>query len=414
MKKSLFILAGNAAYLNRGCEAIVRGTVDIISRYFKDPQFIALSNFNCEETYNNQCKFEIDNRIRHKKTRKLYYSQQPVVNKLLWRAYKMFYASSIDWMHGDIKPVIEQASAVLSIGGDNYSLDYGALESYMMLDDYVNQNKKKLIIWGASIGPFSCNPKIESVMASHLRKQAGIFVRETASLEYLKTIGVTENVQLVGDPAFIMKPQEPYNKEFFAGIDLRSSIGLNLSPLIAKYINSSGKNSDYSFLKNVVYSIAKRYPYTILLIPHVTAEDPGEDDYVLLKNIADDLNVEKIRVLAPIYSAPELKWIISKLLVFAGARTHATIAGLSSLVPTISFAYSLKAKGINQDIFEDLSYCIDPKDFNAEKICLTLDKAIDQNLQIRDLLSNKIPIIQERSYKAGEFLSQICQDTVQV
>ena len=67
---------------------------------------------------------------------------------------------------------------------------------------------------------------------------------------------------------------------------------------------------------------------------------------------------EKIFVIPPIYNAPETKWIISKMKFFAGARTHSTIAALSSYVPTLSFAYSIKAKGINKDIFghEDLLY----------------------------------------------------------
>ena len=41
--RPLFILAGNGPYENRGCEAIVRGTVKILRNYFQDPSFLCVS-----------------------------------------------------------------------------------------------------------------------------------------------------------------------------------------------------------------------------------------------------------------------------------------------------------------------------------------------------------------------------------
>jgi colanic acid/amylovoran biosynthesis protein len=53
---------------------------------------------------------------------------------------------------------------------------------------------------------------------------------------------------------------------------------------------------------------------------------------------------------------------------FAGARTHATLASISTYVPTLSFAYSLKAVGINRDIFGHESYCLSPNDLNPSVV----------------------------------------------
>ena len=47
---------------------------------------------------------------------------------------------------------------------------------------------------------------------------------------------------------------------------------------------------------------------------------------------------------------------------FAGARTHATIAAISSCVPTLSLAYSRKARGLNQDVFGSQEYCVQPSE----------------------------------------------------
>lgn len=54
------LLVGTGGYSNRGCEAIVRGTIEIISQHFPNADFI-LSPFgkNLEEDKKN----EIDDRI---------------------------------------------------------------------------------------------------------------------------------------------------------------------------------------------------------------------------------------------------------------------------------------------------------------------------------------------------------------
>ncbi len=42
----------------------------------------------------------------------------------------------------------------------------------------------------------------------------------------------------------------------------------------------------------------------------------------------------------------ELKWVLSRLSWFAGARMHATIGAFSSGTPTLAFGYSDKAAGV--------------------------------------------------------------------
>jgi colanic acid/amylovoran biosynthesis protein len=51
------------------------------------------------------------------------------------------------------------------------------------------------------------------------------------------------------------------------------------------------------------------------------------------------------------FNASQIKYVISNLRFFIGARTRATIAALSSGIPTVSIAYGVKAKGINKDLF---------------------------------------------------------------
>ena len=62
-QQPLFILAGNGPYDNRGCEAIVRGTVEILRHYFDDPRIIAISNYQSTMQFEQQKLSEVEKPI---------------------------------------------------------------------------------------------------------------------------------------------------------------------------------------------------------------------------------------------------------------------------------------------------------------------------------------------------------------
>ena len=96
-------------------------------------------------------------------------------------------------------------------------------------------------------------------------------------------------------------------------------------------------------------------------------------------------------LVSPEYNAAETKWIISQMTLFAGARTHSTIAALSSGVPTLSFAYSIKAQGINRDIFGHTDYCMEPTDLGVEAVASRVTSMLDESAAIRRDLGARIP-----------------------
>ena len=69
---------------------------------------------------------------------------------------------------------------------------------------------------------------------------------------------------------------------------------------------------------------------------------------------------------------------------FTGARTHATIAALSSCIPTLSFAYSIKAKGINRDIFGHEGYCLGPDQITPEIVTARIESMLETRDQIKN------------------------------
>lgn len=296
---------------------------------------------------------------------------------------------------------LDGASAVLSVGGDTYSLNYGVPKFFTDLDDIVIEKKKPLAIWGASVGPFSAMPEYERYMSRHLQKVTRIFARESVTIDYLKSIGVAENVYPVADPAFLMEPVKP------AGIDDKlpieeEAIGINLSPLMAKYVIRGNLEAWTGMAASIIEDVAQKTGMLIYLIPHVT--NPASNDHAFMQLALSQIKDRNSNIILvpPKYNAAETKWIISRMTFFAGARTHSTIASLSSGVPTLSFAYSIKAQGINRDIFGHTNYCMDPNNLDSEAVASRVASMLDGAATIREDLARRIPAVQRAALNAGE------------
>jgi polysaccharide pyruvyl transferase WcaK-like protein len=406
----LFILAGNGSNYNRGCEAILRGTVHILRNHFDKARFLVVSSYPNDEEFKQQCLEETDMSIAHKKMYK--------INKrfdFLWflmKALKLTYPQAIKHIiYKDLKPSLGEAKVVLALGGDNYSLGYdnSLPRRCTDLDDLVVARGKPLVIWGASVGPFSKKPAYEGYMINHLRK-VYIFARETSTIEYLADNGLTENVYRVADPAFLIEPEEPKKK---AGeLEIKGgAIGLNLSPIMKRYAANDNLKQWMGMSADIISKIMQKTDRPIYLIPHVLGT-AGNNDYIFLKNVLSTISDAKGKVVLvpPVFNASETKWIISKMSVFAGARMHSTIASLSCYVPTLSLAYSMKAKGLNKDIFGHTDYCLSPDELTSDMVAEKIMEVLRDSKDIKSRLEQCIPGVKDLAMNSGEILREILRE----
>ncbi len=382
---NLFILAGNGPYDNRGCEAITRGTVKMLKEFYEDPSFVAISHFQNDGQFQAQRKSELDPSIRHLQSTR----PQRRFDREWWKQkIKRFFmpAAAKRDLYREMLPFVPKAKAVFSVGGDNYSLDYGLPRLFTDLDDVVLGRGKPIIIWGASVGPFSRMPEYEKFMSQHLKSVTAIFARETGTVEYLDSIGVRDNVSLMVDPAFFMEAVEPQNDQ--KPRILPGTIGLNLSPLMAGYVTDGNIPEWIKLSTRILTRIREKTWRPVLLIPHVVS--PHSNDHAFLQEVMHFYNNvdPEVQLLPASFNAAQTKWIISQCDIIAAARTHATIAGFSSRIPTVSFAYSLKAKGINHDIFGNTDkYLLDPKTVSPETTVEKIELALKETPLIKEALA---------------------------
>ncbi len=379
-----YFLFDHSGCLNRGCEAIIRGTMNVISRSDGNASF-KLASYAPE----TDSKLELPTvKIQPRPLSKIETVAAGVDLKVNHSEY-----FSLKTAYSDVISSADDCDICLSIGGDTYC--YGDNAPSRAVMKAIHKNGKKTVLWGASIGKEDLSAdKIEA-----LKTFDAIFARESATYSMLEKIIPAQKLFLFADPAFCM---ERVDLPLPHGFDLNNTLGFNLSPLVVKG-NPDILKASVEFLKGIIENTTLQ----IALIPHVTT--PDNNDMDVLQKIYNELN-DKIRVLIlpDDLSAAEYKGYIARCRFFIGARTHATIAAYSNGVPTMVLGYSVKSKGISKDLFGEEKFVLDSKSVCDKKLLNSeFLKLIEQEEEIRKTLRKVIPINIKSALDAGEQLKKL-------
>jgi colanic acid/amylovoran biosynthesis protein len=414
MNDNPILLFGNGPYRNRGCEAIVRGTQRILARHFpnrpiKNYFFDSLEK-GVTPTVRPDVRDGVDSQSIELTPPNARCSCRWIMSQVGRRL------GPHDWAHVafrdfrvSFRKYLDHACGAMQIGGDNFSLDYGYPLRYAAMNKELIDKNIPVVIWGASVGPFGPGTTDERWMIEHFRRcVAGIFVREKQSFEYLTHLGLGDRTILMGDPAFVMEAEKPcsdvWNDEFPSG-----AIGLNLSPILYRFTSRLGKTLCEWTMEagRLIRALREEFDRPIVLIPHVSQS--GNDDGAFMQEALGRAirREHDVIVLDSKFTAAETKWFISRLDLLVAARTHATIAGFSSGVPTISIGYSRKAGGLNEWIFGDQSWMIAVDRLSSDSLTDMAHRALDESDAIKTTLHRRIPEIQKAAYDAGDALKRI-------
>ncbi len=299
----------------------------------------------------------------------------------------------------------------VSIGGDNYCYD-SMIGDCMLANSMLKKKGAKTVLLGCSVEP-SLLKSEGSALIQDLRRYDLILARESITYEALReAVGESDKLRLIPDPAFTLPadtdgvPEEILERLRKAALR-GGTAGLNLSPLAGEYAKDPAALLE-SF-RSLIEWILGNTEMDVALIPHVVWEN--NDDRKPLKSLAEMFRDSSRVYMVPDLPAEKLKGAISQCRIFIGARTHATIAAYSSMVPTLVIGYSVKAKGIAGDLFgTDEGYVLpvqsieDPRQLPEAAAWL-----LDNEESIRKTLNKVMPGYKARAYEAGELIRR-CLD----
>lgn len=381
MKYFLFNHAGSK---NHGCEALVRGTVNIIENSDGNAEF-ALSSYDAQAD-------NIDGvEVKQSATRELTFPEKIIAALDLRINKSEEYA--LEKMYSTVVADASECDVCLSVGGDTYC--YGNNHGIQVLTKELKKAGKKVILWGASIG----KEDLTEEKLKSLGDFDAIFAREPITFELLKEANANDKIFLFSDPAFCM---ERASVEMPEGFTRENTLGFNISPLIAK---SNPKTLEIA--ENFIDFIFENTTLKVLLVPHVV--EGNNNDYEFMKPVYEKFSeTGRIAILPQTLNAMQYKGYIAHTRFFIGARTHSTIAAYSSGVPTIALGYSVKARGIAKDIFGEERNVLN---FNSMTDAAPLKKEflklVEEENEIKGELMRSIPLRMRSAMEAGEMLQKI-------
>ena len=336
MKK--YLLYGHGGAYNHGAEAIVRSTIALLREEDSQAEILLSTHFPEQDR-----EFGLDklaqlipadlSLVPEEKAQTTYETRCAVARKI----------------YRDALSVIDADTVCIAVGGDNYC--YPNWHRQSVFHDTAKESGASSILWGCSIQPESIDERMEAVLRGHDH----IYARESLTEQALLERGIMQVTRQL-DPAFQLKPvKTPLPEGFSAG----HTVAINLSPLMLR--RSEGLMEIFVETARVLFKHTEK----LLLLPHVTMS--VDDDREALRELETRLTKEERSRLCHVpdgLGAQQLKYLVSRCEALVCCRTHASIAGYSTGVPTLVAGYSVKSKGIALDL--DMDQWIVPMDMLHE------------------------------------------------
>lgn len=381
MKK--VVLCGHTGSHNRGCEAIIKSTADLFSSMGVEAvlathdlpydQQLGISEFSKIVEYAEFRNHPIRRGISlfFDKVLKMQYIANSLRQKDIWKVAK-----------GNI---------VLNVGGDTYCYDVMPKIS-INLNKYCTKHGIPCIFWGCSIE----KEKIHNpVIFADLQRYTLIAPREPITYQYLVEAGIPEDkLLLMADPAFTLSTATCKLPKNFL---LRNTVGINLSPLVMEWSNN-GELVWKNYCNTIDY-IIRETDMNICLMPHVYRTASDYDMIPHLKLYEKYKDTGRVAIINDTsLSCKYLKYIISQCRFLITARTHASIAAYSSIVPTLVLGYSIKSIGIAVDLFgKSENYVVSTDKLSiSSQLKDAFCHIIDNEQEIISTLRERVPIMQHR------------------
>jgi len=327
--------------------------------------------------------------------------------------------------------LIDTCSAVMDVsGGDSFSDIYGPdrFRNVVLPKFIAARRGRRLLLLPQTYGPFK-DPRHREQARRAVLGASQAWSRDLHSHDVLKDLMGSDydpQIHRTGvDMAFGLVPESPSPAALSPLADwLESSaplVGLNISGMVWGLDGANaqhfGFKADYrQLVRELVTWILHASDVNVLLIPHVFQPDgktmtDSAASAELIASLKLSENVSgRIRVAPDIPNERQLKWLIGRTDWFCGTRMHATIAGLSSGVPTASIAYSDKTRGVFETCDQG-SQIIDPRTGNTAQCLGRLQEVFVQRQDGRRTLAEALARLKARLHIQMDDIASFAEPT---
>ncbi len=299
-------------------------------------------------------------------------------------------------------PEIERLD-LLILGGGGILYDRDA-EEYLREVAIANELKVPVMLYAISAGPLKTMPSRYSVQAAlNAAPPPIITVRDRLGYQTLEDLGVTGEIHLTADPAFLLEPEE-------LSADALKAEGVDFDrPLIGFSVREPGPAAPdiqteqyYALLANTADFMVERYGANVLFVPMEKVDVQHSHAVVAHMN-----NAERAEVLRRKYSPRQILDLMGRFEFAVGMRLHFLIFAALRGTPFAALPYASKVTGLLEDLGMPAPSL---ESIGIGQLIASVDRSWDTRADIRTRIREHVPALRERARRTHELLLELLED----
>ena len=419
MTKILFI---GTSFANKGSGAMLISTSQTLKHSIPDADFTMTSWFP-EIDYEQCGKHDI---------KVVSIAQQEKKRSFLFRLFRFvfrrtFYPArfvlwavlykiglNVDRLMSERMRAFAEADIIVDLSGISFTDYFGAMNpiehSYNIL--LCRLLKKPIVKYSQAMGPFES--KLNRLLAKIFLPEVDLLVaRGEITEKYLREIGITKQVHVLADSAFLLQPTHSKRiDEIFSDEGINKDgdgqfIGISVNYNLYKWCKSDNSENRYVILMaKIADYLVENLNANVVFVPHAISPS-GRDDRFVIERICKIIkNKHKIHAIKKEYDPPELKGIVGQFDLFIGARFHSIIASTSMCVPTVVIAWSHKYYEVMKMLGQE-KYVCDYKTVTFDELVSKIKNVWLNKEEIENELKIKTEVAKESAMLNGKLVKEL-------
>jgi polysaccharide pyruvyl transferase CsaB len=299
----------------------------------------------------------------------------------------------------EVLPEVERLDLFI-LGGGGVLFDAEAA-TYLREVVLAEEKGVPVMLYAIGAGPLQ-DPTAQRLVRSALNRATVVTVRERRAQQVLEHIGVTCDIQVTADPAFLLEPESlPHGSiEAESLQEGRNLVGISVrEPGVA----APDLNQEFyhAMLANAADYMIDRLDAVLIFVPMERRTLDIQHSHAVISKMA---HADRATVLKGEYTSGQILSLMGKLTFAVGMRLHFLMFAALQGVPFVALPYADKVLGF----LESLDMAMPPaKQVNAGQLIAHIDRMWDFRNRLQDQINRALPLLQERARQTHDIAVQL-------
>lgn len=302
-------------------------------------------------------------------------------------------------MRREIMPAVRELD-LLVLGGGGILFD-GEAEAYLREVAIANDFGIPVMVYAISAGPLATQASRQAVRdALNASPRTVVTVRDRLGLRLLEDVGVTQEIHLTADPAFLLEP-EPLPTEALKaeGVQLEGHV-------IGFSVREPGPAAPgidpeqyYALLANAADFLVERFDAEVVFVPMEKLDVQHSHAVVSHMRFAESAEILRRR-----YSSRQILDLMGRFDFAVGMRLHFLIFAALRGTPFAPLPYASKVSGLLEDLEMDTPLL---GTIGIGELIGRIDRRWDTREAMRARLAEQVPALRRRAKRTNELLLEL-------